>query len=640
MRWVLLTVALAVAFPMGAVARGGTLPASLCDMGRQSHCRSAGRSRLRVENSANDAKDRLTWQWLQGAATTLTDLGVPTDTTPYALCLYAGESTAAIAGADVAPSADLWRPAGPKGFAYRDPAGSRDGIRQVALESGAPGKSSVVARGKGADLPDPPSGPWPLPVTAQLVQGADGACFEAIYDSAVVKRNDAEGFDARTRAKSLYVSTSGSLDGTGRVADPYRRITDAVARARAERAKGRTSPDAAIQIHVAPGTYVGSFRPAELASHPEYEVLPIILDVPRVALIGSTDLVRDERGLPTASNPGSETILEVDRRLAPNQSLLLVTRTADGGVGDHVTIEGLALDGKDGAFPSAGVFLDRVSAFEVRNNTIHRTSWGIFTRLASGAIEGNLLSDNGEIGSLVTGGSLAHPATVLLHANRATNNHHGFGHSVSGYIRLRPNAGQNTVPLLEPLQTTFDRSDPEDLQQIPDTLEVTLSGNDASDNSVIGIRFGGSWPPLDYATADAAQPLTSALSAKLVENTCERNGYYGTDLEAGWTHREEPRDLVQTMAVSYEGNTFAGNGSAGALFSFTYYAVSVGLPGFSTAEFKFASGSSYELADPDGVLAGFDYDHPLTDPVGGAVLGNAVVVNGVEAPHGTKITPP
>jgi hypothetical protein len=46
------------------------------------------------------------------------------------------------------------------------------------------------------------------------------------------------------------------------------------------------------------------------------------------------------------------------------------------------------------------------------------------------------------------------------------------------------------------------------------------------------------------------------------------------------------------------------------------------------------------LTDPDSDLAGFDYDHPLTDPISGAVLDNVLVVNGVEALRGTKITPP
>jgi hypothetical protein len=33
-------------------------------------------------------------------------------------------------------------------------------------------------------------------------------------------------------------------------------------------------------------------------------------------------------------------------------------------------------------------------------------------------------------------------------------------------------------------------------------------------------------------------------------------------------------------------------------------------------------------------------DHPSMDPVSGDVLDNTLMVNGVEAPHGTKITPP
>jgi len=109
--------------------RGQITQGSLCDKGSQVDCRSASRSLLLIE------KDRLTWKWQKGAATTLADFGAPTGTTAYALCLYAGTSTAAIAAADIAPSATLWRPTGTTGFWYRDPSGSSDGIRKVSLKA-------------------------------------------------------------------------------------------------------------------------------------------------------------------------------------------------------------------------------------------------------------------------------------------------------------------------------------------------------------------------------------------------------------------------------------------------------------------------------------------------------------------------
>ena len=39
------------------------------------------------------------------------------------------------------------------------------------------------------------------------------------------------------------------------------------------------------------------------------------------------------------------------------------------------------------------------------------------------------------------------------------------------------------------MQRTFDRNDPEDLQNIPDKLIITLSDNEISDSGRFGIRF-------------------------------------------------------------------------------------------------------------------------------------------------------
>ena len=199
----------------------------------------------------------------------------------------------------------------------------------------------------------------------------------------------------------LYVTPSGALDGDGSLANPVRRITDAVERARADREGGASE---AIQIHVAPGTYVGSFVATELMANPEYEVLPIILNVDGLAVLGSTALVRDERGLPTGSAPLSDTILMPDAPMGPNQSLFLIANTSDGSLGNDVTIDGFVLDGIGGAYPHVPVIVDRVSGFRISNNLIQHGGFGIYTRLASGTVEGNLLRDNEESGGARLGG--------------------------------------------------------------------------------------------------------------------------------------------------------------------------------------------------------------------------------------------
>jgi hypothetical protein len=447
-------------------------------------------------------------------------------------------------------------------------------------------------------------------------------------------------------ARDLFVAATGNLNGDGSIANPYRRITDAVAQARAQRASDAVGPLQAIAIHVAPGTYVGAFDATQLQAHPQYEVLPIILNVPRLALLGSTVLTRDERGLPTATSPGSESIVAPDTPLVPNRYLILVTRTADGGVGDGVTVDGFVFDGKDSELlpHGADVFIDRVSEFRFTNNLVEHSAFGVMTRLASGTIEGNLLADNVELGSVVSGGSRAHPATVLIRANRATRNAaHGIGCTPGGWIGLVTDPGENSITLLEPLQTTFDRDNPADVENIPDTLNVTLDGNDASDNGRpntgggIGIRLAGIWPDFTYTTTDPSQAVTSSLVANVIGNTCDSNGAYGVAIETGDTQRSAPRQFIQSLAANFQGNVFIGNDRAPALFTFTYWLVSTG--GSSPIFDKFAEASTFAVTDTDGEFVTFDYDNPVDAPLTGTILNNTLMVNGEEVPHGTSITP-
>jgi cysteine-rich repeat protein len=174
--------------------------AGSCDGGGEirANCRDALKSLLLIKNSqTDDNKDKLIFKWIKGAATTVEEFGLPTGTTSYALCLYAG--TAAIASATVPPSATLWAPAGTTGFKYKDPARAQDGIQKIILKAGAAGKSKALVKGKGANLPQPPAGPLALPVTAQLVNDANAVCFEGVFDTADVIKNETEQFKAKAQ---------------------------------------------------------------------------------------------------------------------------------------------------------------------------------------------------------------------------------------------------------------------------------------------------------------------------------------------------------------------------------------------------------------------------------------------------------
>jgi hypothetical protein len=451
-------------------------------------------------------------------------------------------------------------------------------------------------------------------------------------------RRDRPASDRRWTSTSPPVQT-----GDGSYANPYRRITDAVVRARSDREAGAIPPEMAIRIHVAPGTYVGSFFPEGLAGHPDFELLPIVINVPRLELYGSTPLVLDPRGLPTAAGSGA-TILRPDFLLSQLQFLVLVTRTSANAIGNDVTVEGFSFDGAPFgvAAPNSGaVFADRVSGFRIRNNLMRRGDFGVVTRLASGTLEGNLIAENGEATSL-TGGSLAQPATVVVRRNRATRNRfHGFIGIPNATVQAVPDGGTNPPELAaaveQPLQTIFDRNDPADVQNLPDTLTVVFIGNDASNNGQVGIRFLGNVHPLDYRTADETQPLTGHLQAVVVGNTSVGNGEYGVDIEGGFTVRAEPRAFVQDLSVGFAQNSFVGNGRAGALFTFRHWAAAVGDEPLQA--FKFAQESTYQVTDLPGNLGEFDLDHPETDPLDGTVLANQLVLNDVEVPHGTTITP-
>ena len=120
-------------------------------------------------------------------------------------------------------------------------------------------------------------------------------------------------------------------------------------------------------------------------------------------------------------------------------------------------------------------------------------------------------------------------------------------------------------------------------------------------------------------------------------NTCTGNGEYGAAMEAGFPNRNDPRRRIVAFAGRFEGNSFGGNGRAAALFDFTRWDVSLGMQ--SPAVYKFVEGSTYQVTDIDGEFAGFDYDHPVMDPVSGIALNNTFTLNGAEVPHGTRITP-
>lgn len=442
---------------------------------------------------------------------------------------------------------------------------------------------------------------------------------------------------------SYEVSVNGKLDGDGSAARPFRRITDAVSRARQDRAAKAVPPSEEIRIHVASGAYVGTYEQKDFRDHPEYEVLPIILNVPRLRVVGDTGLDLDKEGLPVGAKAGTETVLRPKGALGGAQSLFLITRTQDGSVGDDIVVSGFVLDGKlppddpNGGDKSGTVWIDRVAGFTLTGNVMTGANHGFVARLASGRIEGNLLTANADAGGGVEDGSNVFPAKVVVSRNRFTKNRfQGFAVSaVPRYPEL--DLGAN-APLKQPkLEDNFDRAKTEDLQKIPDHLDLTVTGNDIGDNNSGGIRCLAT-SVLFYRTQKVAQPITASLVMKVEGNTIGGNRDYGIILDAGFPDRSEQRSFVASFSVALNGNKIARNGRNAGFFCFTRAYVWLGEG--SLDDNKYLEQSKYDVADPDKEIAGFDYDNPEKDPVSGTAVANALVVNGTTAPNGQKITKP
>jgi hypothetical protein len=141
------------------------------------------------------AKRKLTWKWTKGAATSNGDFGLPTGTTAYTLCLFAGTTNALIGGADIPASAQKWQSTA-RGFTYKDATGTPAGISKVVLLSGAANKSKVLVKGKGANVSvDTPA--YDLPLLVQLSNSTNDVCWSASFDAAAVIRNESGAFKAK-----------------------------------------------------------------------------------------------------------------------------------------------------------------------------------------------------------------------------------------------------------------------------------------------------------------------------------------------------------------------------------------------------------------------------------------------------------
>lgn len=144
------------------------------------------KSLVALKDVSPDDKDKLTWKWLDGAATTTAEFGDPLAGTNYTLCVYDTEGSAPnlLVSAE-APAGTSWT-ANSSGFKYKNPALTPDGLQSITLKAGAAGKAKVLVRGRGPNLGLPPTlNAVGTPVTMHL-KAENGSCWEARYPTALV----------------------------------------------------------------------------------------------------------------------------------------------------------------------------------------------------------------------------------------------------------------------------------------------------------------------------------------------------------------------------------------------------------------------------------------------------------------------
>lgn len=134
----------------GNVADGDCCPA---DCTFTDGCALPGKASVRVLHDAGDpARDSISWKWGRGGAFDSADLGDPTSTTSYSLCLYDHEGGVVRTVARLEASVGAaWKPAG-AGVAYKDPAGAGSGLRKIKLKPGAAGRAKVLVSATGAAM--------------------------------------------------------------------------------------------------------------------------------------------------------------------------------------------------------------------------------------------------------------------------------------------------------------------------------------------------------------------------------------------------------------------------------------------------------------------------------------------------------
>jgi cysteine-rich repeat protein len=148
------------------------------------------KSSLQLSNKPLDTKDTLKWKWSKGNRTTFAELGNPTDTTSYQLCVFDQtglrfEITHPAGG--VCGGRPCWKVNGVKGYTYKDKELTPNGGLSLKLKEGVIGKAQIQLQARGSALAMPDLTTLVPPLIVQI-QKSGGRCWEAVYSGPAIKQ--------------------------------------------------------------------------------------------------------------------------------------------------------------------------------------------------------------------------------------------------------------------------------------------------------------------------------------------------------------------------------------------------------------------------------------------------------------------
>jgi cysteine-rich repeat protein len=192
-----------------------TTSGNSCQAGPRLNCELSNSNRVQIVDRLDDTKDQIRWSWERSEPFDMQAFD-PAGPNDLAFCVFHGNEFGYIAKLPSdTPCAEppCWKGAD-AASKYRNDVGSSP-FQSISLKTSESGTSKVQVKGKGAKLnsePPPskyppsqlplqttvPTAPLPVPLTTQF-QSSTGACFDAVFGSTSLTRDQDGVFKARNR---------------------------------------------------------------------------------------------------------------------------------------------------------------------------------------------------------------------------------------------------------------------------------------------------------------------------------------------------------------------------------------------------------------------------------------------------------